>query len=144
MCGLKVIGYTIRNFHINTFSHRLYTRFILHLNKWIVREKEITKKTKSTHLLCNSCHRYWFPTRQKRKRKKRTRKKSLWYSWDSNRGHLHYKANYDLLTEAKFSHTYNMWSQEALSFICITTFNKKFDHVPDTWLKNGDHTSDSP
>ena len=26
----------------------------------------------------------------------------------------------------------------------ITTFNWKFDHVPDTWLKNGDHIYNSP
>ena len=63
------------NFHIDTFSHRLYTRFILHLNKWIV-QKKITKKTKSTHLLCNSCHRYWIPTRQKNQKKKRKEKKN--------------------------------------------------------------------
>ena len=38
-----VEGDRIMNFHINTFSHRLYTRFILHLNKWIVQKRNNKK-----------------------------------------------------------------------------------------------------
>ena len=34
----------------------------------------------------------------KKEKEKKKKKKSPWYNWDSNRGHLHYKAN-DLPTE---------------------------------------------